>query len=350
MNLVEVESKTALEHFDDNFLNASNYEPELVKGKDTFAGQDVGMLTRIDPDGFDRTDRDGTSGGVDKSVSKNYFATFDDINGRQVAVIGLQFLSQPDNQSPRDQRQAQADAMRDQAVDLANDGHAIVMLGDFNDYDGDTLNHICSTPITNVLSTAREMSLSTPADDLVNVASLIPKSDRYTAHWDKDRGGDVDFPHKLTSIDHILVSPNLAGHIESVAIPKNHDPRSVTGHFAVVVTFNFGSGQSDTIGIGLHALLPNPFGDENQDEAITLLNRSQSDLDLTGWTIRDQANRIWALGGTITAGSTTTITRDGQAMALNNGGDLIHLLDPSSNVFDEFEYFETTEGAVIQIQ
>ena len=51
VNLVEVENKDALDKFNDNFLTGRGYTAYFVKGKDTYTGQDVALLTRIDPEG-----------------------------------------------------------------------------------------------------------------------------------------------------------------------------------------------------------------------------------------------------------------------------------------------------------
>lgn len=345
VNLVEVESLAALNHFNSNFLTGENYAASLVNGKDSFTGQDVGLLSRIDPDDFGRTDRKGTSSSTEKSVSKNYFAKFDDINGRKIALIGLHFLSRPSDSSRLHPRQAQADAMRDLAVELASEGYSIVMLGDFNDYDGDTLDHVSSTPITDVLKITREMTPGNETDDLMNVASFVEKNSRYTAHWDQDRQNDVDFPFELTAIDHILVSQDLASNIKDVSIPHDHDPRSVSDHFAVVVNFDFSGGDAP-VGVELFSLLPNPSGNEREDEAITVINRSADAVDLNGWVVRDRAGNTWSLDGDLASGATITFKRNRQKMALNNGGDEVELLN-GTTVIDEFEYFDSAEDELI---
>ena len=236
VNLVEVENLDALKTLNRKFLKGMRYRAYLVNGTDSFTGQDVGLLTRIDPDEMDRYREKGESGSTQKSVSKNYFAKLT-VNGAKIALVGLHFLARPSDESRKEQREAQADAMRDLAVSLAAEGYAVVMLGDYNDYDGNPCcrDHISSTPITEVLAWAKEMDPDTLLDDLVNAAQYAAQDGRYTAFWDKDGGNDVDFPEELTSIDHVLLSPALAVKVRSVEFPHDYDPREVTDHFPVVV-------------------------------------------------------------------------------------------------------------------
>jgi hypothetical protein len=66
INLVEVEGIEALTTFNTKFLAGRGYRPYLVKGTDTFTGQDVGLLTRIDPENnaIERESRKGRAGDV----------------------------------------------------------------------------------------------------------------------------------------------------------------------------------------------------------------------------------------------------------------------------------------------
>lgn len=183
INLVEVENLQSLTTFNDRFLVGRGYRPFFVQGGDTFTGQDVVLLTRIDPDGgaIQRSDIQGTSGGVNKSVSKNYFATIN-VDGLKLGFIGLHFLAQPLSTQRRLEREAQADAIRKLALNMKTNNSQLqfVILGDFNDFDGhfnaalnqDDRDHIDSTPISNVLRTIRELSPTDANDDLVN--EMVP--------------------------------------------------------------------------------------------------------------------------------------------------------------------------------
>ena len=354
VSLVEVENKSALETLNNKYFQGRGYKPYFIKGRDTYTGQDMALLTRIDPEGnsIEYDDRLGTSGNTSKKVSKNYIARFD-LNGTKIAMIGLHFLSRPLDSKRRFDRQAQADAIRLMAMENRIAGYEVVVLGDFNDFDGDfcCLDHIGSSPITTVLSAIKKMDPSSAFDDLTNVTAFIPKELRYTAFYDRDEDNNIDAPGEYTAIDHILLSEGLAKKIDFADIPHNHDPRLVTDHFPVVVRIKFGSSSSDNANATLWiiSLLPNPAGNENQNEQITVKNMGSNPIDLAGWTVKDMAGRIWKLdgAGTIQPNQEKEIKRAGQAMALNNGGDTVDLINPDGISVQTITYSRVSEGEVV---
>ncbi|MCP3958610.1 MAG: hypothetical protein GY719_12225, partial [bacterium] len=107
------------------------------------------------------------------------------------------------------------------ARELARDGRSVVVWGDFNDFDGRTLDRSGNRPITRVLEWIRDLDPGDPSDDLVNVAERLPSRQRYT------NGRDA--------IDHVLLSADLAERIVEVRIPRDHDPHAVTNHYPIVV-------------------------------------------------------------------------------------------------------------------
>lgn len=240
VNLVEVEGLAALERFAARFLADRDYRAYLVDGTDRFTGQDVGLLTRIDPVSLsiDRDDRRGRRGAVAKSVSKNYYARFR-VGGLKFGLIAIHYLARPHDPTRRTKREAQAAATAMLARQLAAEGYAPIVLGDFNDYDGadGSRDHLDNRPISNVMATVKSMDPADPADDLINLSAMVAKPDRYTAYWDRNRNGRVDPPDEFSAIDHILVDPALIRHVIRVEMPHNHDPRRVTDHYPVVATF-----------------------------------------------------------------------------------------------------------------
>ena len=99
---------------------------------------------------------------------------------------------------------------------------------------------------------------------------------------------------------------------------------------------------------GIVRRLPNPHGDDEQLETVTLRNRGASAVPLAGWILRDRSGLTWTLSGTLSPGQSLMFRRSGQAMSLNNAGDEIELIDSNQLERDRFAYQTSSEGAVIQ--
>ena len=231
LGLVEVESLKALKTFNQDFLAGAGYKAYLVEGSDSATGQDVALLSKVDVLSMDRDPRKGKSGSTRKSVSKNYVAKLD-LGGKKVGIVGLHFLARPDRENRRDPRQAQAEAVSGMAQELVGQGRSVIVWGDFNDYDGEVLDHDDSRPITRVLEIIRDLDPSTSDDDLFNVAEKLSQNERYTVSFGR-RGS------RKTAIDHILVSPDLAEHITEVNIPHERAWRDASDHYPIVVRLDF---------------------------------------------------------------------------------------------------------------
>jgi hypothetical protein len=96
------------------------------------------------------------------------------------------------------------------------------------------------------------------------------------------------------------------------------------------------------------ALLPNPVGNEEMNESATIENAGGTTADLTGHGIRDAAGQTWNLSGILGPGESRTFARNGQPMALNNGGDVVELVSGGDDVLDRFEYSSTVEGVELR--
>ena len=181
VSLCEVENKDALDKLNNDFLSGKGYKAYFAQGTDTFTGQDMGFLTRIDPEGdaivYDA--RNGQSGVSTKSCSKDYVAKLT-LNGQKIAMIGEHLLAHPDQSNRRLDRQAQADALHQMAVEAAGQGFQPIILGDINDFDDDPgcVDKNGDHPITTVLKILKRMDPSKPSEDLINVCSLVAQSDR----------------------------------------------------------------------------------------------------------------------------------------------------------------------------
>ena len=87
-------------------------------------------------------------------------------------------------------------------------------------------------------------------------------------------------------------------------------------------------------------LVPDPAGDDNQNESVTLKNNGATTLSLLDWKLRDLAENLWSLDplGTLAPGEEKTIKRGGAAMSLNNGGDRIELVGPDGSIAQVVDY------------
>ena len=101
--------------------------------------------------------------------------------------------------------------------------------------------------------------------------------------------------------------------------------------------------------IVIESLLPNPVGDENVLEEVTIRNAGGTTVTLAGWMLRDAHAHALSLDslGQIAPGQSLTIRRNGAAMSQNNNGDTITVFGPSNQPGDSFTYSATTEGVRI---
>jgi len=256
--LEEVENCTVLKLLN-SYLSDQNYLPYLVKGTDTSTKQNVAILTRIDPSfSLSRTETRYNyplagskcgytcSSSCTSTVSKHFYTYFDIEYFGIVFLLGHHFIAIPTDPARCAQREAQASVIRqvafdktinkalaailpsDVSVDQAN--FSWIITGDFNDYDDKTPDALQSKPNSRALSIIRnngDIKSKYSNRQLVNVATDLPQSQRYTNHYS---GGD-------TMIDHILVTGILSEVIKSVHIDHTHSPEIVSDHWPVVVEF-----------------------------------------------------------------------------------------------------------------
>ena len=160
INFCEVEGCDELNMLKDK-LDGS-YVPYLKKGTDTGTGQNVGMLTRVDPlKSLYRTELKynypipgsncGYTGSVSSTgVSKHYITEFK-FNGMNVAFIAAHLIAIPTDSARCAQREAQASVLQSVIVDYINKDYEVIMIGDFNDYDAEVLDMNSDKPKSVVL-------------------------------------------------------------------------------------------------------------------------------------------------------------------------------------------------------
>jgi competence protein ComEA len=83
-------------------------------------------------------------------------------------------------------------------------------------------------------------------------------------------------------------------------------------------------------------IFPNPVGSDNENEFIELYNRSDRDVDLTGWMLGDDGKKKYEIAVSAKSRTSTiiktkgylTIHRSESKIALNNNGDSVKLYQP----------------------
>jgi len=236
-------------------LPTLDYLPYLVKGTDTATGQNVGILTRVDPVvSLQRTalrvsypidgSQCGTSSSGTSAVSKHYYTTFN-ISGlpRPLSLMGMHFLAYPDDKYRCVQREAQASVIKSLVATALESGNSAIVVGDLNDFDGLVKDQANSTPISQVLNLLRDPLPSPVGDELTNAASLVAQSTRYSYWYDQNSDCGIT-PKELTSIDHMLFSNDLAPFVVSVNFAHTYAAvcdSDESDHWPIVMTLRTGN-------------------------------------------------------------------------------------------------------------
>lgn len=228
----------------------TTYTPYLKKGTDTATGQNVGMLTRVDPlVSLYRTElrynypipgsKCGYTGPASSSgVTKHYITEFE-FNGLNVAFIAAHLIAIPTEASKCAQREAQASVLQTVIANYIKKDYEIIMLGDLNDYDAEILDINSDKPTSYVL----EILKGSRGDfagtyQLYSVAETIVQSQRYTEWWDADDNCNTISQKDYSMIDHILVTDAIRKYIVDAFI--YHDYSEYCGkmdsdHYPVVI-------------------------------------------------------------------------------------------------------------------
>jgi competence protein ComEC len=109
------------------------------------------------------------------------------------------------------------------------------------------------------------------------------------------------------------------------------------------------TGSSRVPSVIIERVLPNPVGNDEDLEAVTIRNRGNTVVSLTGWTLRDRTGGTWALSGSLSPNQIRTFLRNRQTMSLNNAGDEVTLFDSTGAARDVIEYDAAPEGAVVTV-
>lgn len=233
-----------------NSLGDYNLKPYLKKGTDTSTGQNVGLVTKIDPtislyrtetrvsypipgSKCNYTGSPGSSG-----VSKHYITEYK-INGQNIAFIAAHLIAYPTDVSRCVQREAQAQVLQYVVSDYVSKKYEVILLGDMNDYDGETLDLNSDKPISLVLDILKGIEGEKKGQySLTNVAARITQNERFSDWWDSDGSCATSSQKDYSMIDHILVTPNINRKIINAYIYhgyKEYCGKWDSDHYPVVV-------------------------------------------------------------------------------------------------------------------
>jgi len=249
VHMCEVQSCTQL----DEVRPTDDYVSYMIQGNDTYTGQNVGLLTKIDPvESITRTEErvaypleDSKCGYTGESgtegVAKHMITRFV-IQNVSIYLIGAHLLSNPNDPTACAKREAQAQVLQTKINDLIHKGHEVVVIGDMNDFDGvykDVNNHV---PNSRVLEMLKGDNDETPTNyTLYTVADKILQDARYTEWYDETPDCVVE-TSEFSMLDHILVSKNLWNRIDTVVFDHIYREGCDTyqsDHYPVSVTFRF---------------------------------------------------------------------------------------------------------------
>ena len=249
INLCEVEGCDELNMLIDQ-LDDTTYKPYLKFGSDSSTGQNVGLLTRIDPfvslyrseerinypitgTKCGNTSSTGTTG-----VSKHYITEFY-LGNMNIAFIGTHLLAIPTDPSRCVQREAQAQVLQNVVDAYIVKGYEIILIGDMNDYDGEVLDLNSDKPTSRVLDILKGTDGQKQGTyTLTNIAYKIEQYNRYSDWWDSDNNCKTSSQKDYSMIDHILVTSKINEKISNAFIYHGYTEycgKMNSDHYPVVV-------------------------------------------------------------------------------------------------------------------
>jgi exonuclease III len=233
VNFCEVEGCDELNQLVASLGTNSGYKPYLKKGTDSATGQNVGMITRVDPTvNIFRTEEKvnypiagskcGYTGPTTLTgVSKHYFTEFK-FYDHNVLFVGTHLIAFPTDSARCAQREAQAQVLQNVIFQYVEKGYEIIVLGDFNDFDAEVMDSNNNKPISRVLDIIKGKFGTYSGKYYLNTAAeKIPKTLRFSDWWDKN-SNCVSTPTEFSLIDHILITPFLNDKIKKAYIYQGY--------------------------------------------------------------------------------------------------------------------------------
>ena len=319
--------------------------------------------------------------------------------GHRFWVLVHHAKSRAEGRADSDQRRAGA---AERIVALLRDrldGQALALVGDFNDSPDDRALNILESGDAR----AEARMEDDPDAFLVNLTGPLFAADRVSfgrnsgnisgdrvvtvAPGTRQRNFDLRHTNMNTGdllFDQILVSPELAsayvkGSVsifdQTVAVRGNDRDRA-SDHLPVYADFDFAEKTAAVSpamvpaipvptrptppvvpqvtvpspapakalaqaagGLRIAALLPDPEGEDEGQEQVTLENTSAAAaVALKGWKLRDRSGNEYPLSGSVTAGHQLVLTLPAGSLPLNNAGDEVVLISPQGKEHQRVSY------------
>ena len=259
VNVAEVQDCAVLRRLLALLPAGHGYEPYLRFGADTATGQNVALLTRVDPEvalarseerlGYPRAGAtccadasDGCYGASGTSACTKHYVTrlpaLDGLDNTPIVLAGAHLLANPSDELRCLKREAQAGVVSNAiAADVAAGAHAVVF-GDLNTFDAAAVDAGGRLPIDRTLEIfKRAVAGALPLDGGAldddgdaeialgeNALARVPQAERYSEWWDIDADCEYEplaTPSEVSLLDHIVLSPSLAAKIANVTV--HHD-------------------------------------------------------------------------------------------------------------------------------
>ena len=254
MNLCEVEGIDELNLLRSRMTNGADYLANLIPGTDTATGQNVGLLTKPDwvlktplfrteervayPLAGSNCGYTGANGTV--GVSKHYLTEFV-FYDRPTLFVGAHLLAYPEDPTRCAEREAQAQVLQNYIVEyLKNRDAEVIVLGDFNDFDGSVVDANGNLPISHALDILKGVNGDKAGKYLLkSSAEWVFKEERYSDWWDKD-ASCISSPDEFSMIDHVLLTPGLFEKIKSVGFYHGYEEfcgKYNSDHYPVFIDF-----------------------------------------------------------------------------------------------------------------
>lgn len=248
INLCEVEGCDELNILMST-INNTEYKPYLKKGTDSSTGQNVGMITKIDPIlNLYRVDNRieypipgstcGYTGASSTTTVSKHYITELLLNNIKIAMISAHLIAYPTDQQRCSQREAQTQILQEVIYNYYNNGYEIIMLGDFNDFDDEVIDSNNNKPISQSLNILKGISgLYKNKYELKSAAELISQNNRFTDWYDKN-GDCKSSQSEFSMIDHILLTPYLYDKILNAYIYQGYQEfcgKYNSDHYPVII-------------------------------------------------------------------------------------------------------------------